>query len=43
MANFNRLKLVLVEKDRQANGSQSNLASQLVLLANGARIQFNQT
>ena len=41
MAKLNRLKLVLVEKGKQANGLQQNSASQIVLLANGVATSIN--
>ena len=41
MAKLNRIKLVLVEKGKQANGLQQNSASQIVLLANGVATSIN--
>ena len=41
MAKLNRLKLVLVEKGKLANGLQQNSASQIVLLANGVATSVN--
>ena len=41
MAKLNRIKLVLVEKGKLANGLQQNSASQIVLLANGVATSIN--
>ena len=41
MAKLNRLKLVLVEKGKLANGLQQNSAIQIVLLANGVATSIN--
>lgn len=41
MAKLNRLKLVLVENGKLANGLQQNSASQIVLLANGVATSIN--
>ena len=41
MAKLNRLNLVLVGKEKLANGLQYNSASQIVLLANGVATSIN--
>lgn len=43
MSNFNRIKVVLVEKDKTGKWLQNNLEKQLVLSVNGVRIAYNQT
>ena len=43
MDKINRLKVVLVEKEKSGNGWQNNLENQLVLSANGVAIQHSLT
>lgn len=43
MANLNRLKLVLVEKDKTGKWLSEQLGKSTCTVTNGARIQFNQT
>lgn len=42
MANLNRIKVVLVEKIKLANGSQTSWANRHAQLVNGAKTQYNR-